>query len=89
MDDRLEQLMEIQRGISFDKNLALVGSTATVLIDERVDDPDFAAIGRTVGQALDVDGVTNLRSTTELRAGDFVDVRITDALDYDLIAEIV
>jgi ribosomal protein S12 methylthiotransferase len=88
MDDRLEELMELQRGISFEKNLALVGRSATVLVDERVDDRDFVAVGRTVGQAIDVDGVTNLRGPTRVDRGDMVEVRIVDALDYDLIAEV-
>jgi len=89
MADRLEEVMELQRSISFERNLALVGSEATVLVDQRVeDDDDFVAAGRTVGQALDVDGVTHLRSTTPLTPGDMVRTRIVEAFDYDLIAEV-
>jgi ribosomal protein S12 methylthiotransferase len=88
MEDRLEELMEAQRAISFDKNLTLVGATATVLVDELVDDEEHTAVGRTAGQALDVDGVTHLRGPADARPGDFVEARIVDALDYDLIAEV-
>jgi ribosomal protein S12 methylthiotransferase len=88
MEDRLEELMEAQRAISFDKNLTLVGATATVLVDELVDDEEHTAVGRTAGQALDVDGVTHLRGPADVRPGDFVEARIVDALDYDLIAEV-
>jgi ribosomal protein S12 methylthiotransferase len=88
MEDRLEELMEAQRGISFDKNLTLVGTTATVLVDELVDDEEHTAVGRTAGQALDVDGVTHLRGPADVRPGDFVEAHIVDALDYDLIAEV-
>ena len=52
ISERLEELMELQRDISFDKNLALVGSRATVLVDGPVtDDADVGAVGRTAGQA--------------------------------------
>ena len=89
IEDRLEELMEFQRSISFDKNLGLVGTHATALIDEVVtDDPDFSAVARTVAQALDVDGVTKLRGSSDVRPGDLVEVRIVEAQDYDLLAEI-
>jgi ribosomal protein S12 methylthiotransferase len=89
MDERLEELMEVQRGISFDANLALVGRRMTALVDERLpDDDDYAAVARTPGQALEVDGVTNLLRGVEVEPGGMVDVEIVDALDYDLVAEI-
>jgi hypothetical protein len=60
-----------------------------MLIDERLgDDPEFAAVGRTVGQAIDVDGVTHLRGPVDGSPGDMVDVMIVEALDYDLVAEV-
>lgn len=92
ISERLEELMEVQRDISFEKNLALVGTRATVLVDGPVlDDPDFATVARTSGQALDIDGVTNLRGTEGPgpEAGSFVEVEIVDALDYDLIGEVL
>ena len=88
-DERLEELMEFQRGISFDRNLALVGRRMTALVDQTVgDDPEFSAVARTVAQALDVDGVTNIRGGGELVPGSMVQVEIVDALDYDLVAEV-
>jgi ribosomal protein S12 methylthiotransferase len=88
-DERLEELMELQRGISFDKNLALVGRTMTALVDRTVeDDAEYGAVVRTVAQALDVDGVTNVRGGEELVPGSMVEVEIVDALDYDLVAEV-
>ncbi len=90
MADRLEELMELQRGVSFDRNLDLVGKTATLLVDQLLDDDvDFAAVGRTEGQALDVDGVTQIVAPADVQPGDMVEVRITDADDYDLVAELV
>jgi ribosomal protein S12 methylthiotransferase len=94
IQERLEALMEVQRGISFDRNLALIGTRTKALVDlVTPDEDDFVATVRTVAQALDVDGVTNVvRGPEEGRAplevGSFVDVEIVDALDYDLVAEI-
>ena len=89
MADRMEEVMELQRGISLERNLDLVGTMTTVLIDQLLDDdPEFAAVGRTPGQALDVDGVTHLAGPPGVRPGDMVEVRITDAHDYDLVAEL-
>jgi ribosomal protein S12 methylthiotransferase len=87
--DRLEALMDFQREISFDLNLAQVGTRTTALIDRVIEnDPDFAFQARTVGQALDVDGVTHLYSADDAAPGDLVEVEVRDALDYDLIASI-
>jgi ribosomal protein S12 methylthiotransferase len=89
MNERLEELMELQRGISFDKNAALIGQTMTALVDRLIhDDPEFGAVARTVGQALDVDGVTNIRKADALEVGSLIEVEIVDALDYDLVAEL-
>jgi ribosomal protein S12 methylthiotransferase len=86
--DRLEELMDAQRAISFDRNARLVGSTAMALVDERVeDDPDHVAVARTSAQALEIDGVTRLRGSADAEPGDIVEVHIVDALDYDLVAE--
>jgi ribosomal protein S12 methylthiotransferase len=90
MKERHEELMDLQRGISFEKNLELVGSRATVLVDQVTEeDPEYVAVGRTSGQALDVDGVTHVRGAVELHPGDMTEVTIVDALDYDLVAEVV
>ncbi len=87
--DRLETLMEVQREISFELNLDQVGARTTALIDRFVpDDPDYGFQARTVGQALDVDGVTHLFPADGVAPGDLVEVEIRDALDYDLIASL-
>ncbi|MEX2467598.1 MAG: 30S ribosomal protein S12 methylthiotransferase RimO [Gemmatimonadota bacterium] len=94
IQERLEALMEVQRGISFDRNLALVGTRTRALVDRVTpEEDDFVATVRTVAQALDVDGVTNvvrgsLVEPPDLEVGSFVDVEIVDALDYDLVAEV-
>jgi len=90
MEERLEEVMELHRGISLDRNLQLVGSEMTVLVDRGVEDaPDFAGVGRTMGQALDVDGVTHLRAGRRLEPGEMPRARIVEAMDYDLVAEVL
>ena len=89
MSERLDELMEVQRHISFEKNATLVGASATVLVDEILgQDEDYTAVARTKAQALDVDGVTHLIGSDRVRAGEFTNVEIIDALDYDLVAEV-
>jgi ribosomal protein S12 methylthiotransferase len=89
VQDRLEEVMELQRAVSLERNLESIGRRVDVLVDAVLDDdPDFVAVGRTVGQAVDVDGVTHLRGGSGLRAGDLVVGTVTEAFDYDLIADV-
>jgi tRNA A37 methylthiotransferase MiaB len=96
--ERLEEVVDLQRSIALDRNLDLVGSVQRVLVDRRLGesepDPEFFAVGRTEGQAFDVDGVTHLVDTgrrADARAvpGSFVDVEIVDVAEDDLIGEVV
>jgi len=87
--DRLEALMDFQREISFELNQNQIGTRTTALVDRVIeDDPEYAFQARTIGQALDADGVTHLYPAEGVATGDLVEVEITDALDYDLIASI-
>jgi ribosomal protein S12 methylthiotransferase len=92
--ERLERLGDVQRSVSLELNLAQVGRTATVLVDECLEadaDPDFGAVGRCEGQALDVDGVTHLivGEGAEVRPGQFARAVIVDAEEYDLVAQVI
>ncbi|MBI4521665.1 MAG: 30S ribosomal protein S12 methylthiotransferase RimO [Gemmatimonadetes bacterium] len=89
--ERLERLLDVQRGVSLDSNLADVGQTQRVLVDRVGGDgrDGFAAVGRTAGQALDIDGVTYLRSRRPLQAGQFVDAKIAEAGEDDLVGVVM
>ncbi len=94
--ERLEELMDLQRSISFERNLEQVGQVKPVLVDRILQgdeaDPEYGAIARTEGQAVDVDGVTNLlhpEGGRRLLKGEMVRVEIVDALEYDLIGRVV
>jgi ribosomal protein S12 methylthiotransferase len=95
MRERLEELTDVQRSISLDRNLTQVGSVRTALVDEVLEgedaDVEFGAVGRTEGQALEVDGVTNLILENELTVtpGEFVRVEVVDAGEHDLVARVL
>jgi len=79
--ERLDLVMKAQAKISLKKNKELVGSMRTVLVDGMEDDVLF---GRTQAQAPEIDGVVYL-SETEAHPGEFIEVTITDATEYDLV----
>ncbi len=83
--ERHETLLDTQQEINRELSQERIGSTQTVLVDERFDEGGFSYIGRTAGQAYEIDGAVLLRG--EFRPGSFCRVKITDALDYDLIGE--
>lgn len=85
--ERQATLMEIQRQISRSKNEALVGSRLQVLVDGISDESDYLMQGRWYGQAPEIDGSVYL-GTVDAKAGDLVEVMVTDASDYDLAAEL-
>jgi ribosomal protein S12 methylthiotransferase len=96
--ERLERLLDLQRSVTLEKNESLIGTIHTVLIDrlagrdidDDVDaDPGRGAIGRTYAQALEVDGVVHIADAGRAGPGEFVRVRITDALEQDLVGKIV
>ena len=86
MRERLEQLLDLQRTITLENNEQRIGRIETVLID-RIE--GSGAIGRTKGQAIEVDGVVNIADATNIHAGQFVPVRITGASEQDLTGTIV
>lgn len=82
-DERAAVLQEVQREISLGKNLSLVGKTQTILVDKKIDRNKLK--GRTEFQAPDIDGAVYV-TASDLHAGDFAEVTIIDADDYDLFA---
>ncbi len=82
-EERLDGIMKAQAKISLKKNRALVGSIQRVLVDGV---QDLALVGRLSTQAPEIDGSVYL-SETEAEPGEFVDVAITEATEYDLIGK--
>jgi len=84
---RRDAIMEMQQEVSIDKSADMVGKTLEVLIEGKVTDEN-AYIGRSYMDAPNVDGYIFINTNEELMSGDFVYVKITGALEYDLIGEI-
>jgi ribosomal protein S12 methylthiotransferase len=81
--ERMDTIMMLQQDINFKKNQALIGSTERVLIDRIIE--DGTSIGRTYRDAPEVDNF--IRIDEKLPIGEFIDVKITEAFEYDLKGE--
>ena len=86
---RLDALMQDQQNISSEIQKSFVGRTLKVLIEEKEKDSRDTYIGRSEYDAPDVDGVVYVRSKAVLKPGDFAEVMITDAYEYDLAGEAI
>ena len=85
--DRVDAIMEIQQGISFDKNQEKIGNTYKVLIDKK-DGGYF--IGRTEFDSPEVDNEVLIDASQHYATvGSFVNVKIDSAEDFDLYGQIV
>lgn len=84
---RQDELMELQVGISYENNLAKIGNTYDVLIEEK--DVENIYVGRTYMDSIDIDGVVYVTSDDELELGNIYKVKINDALEYDLMGDVV
>lgn len=85
--DRMENIMELQMTISAEKNEEKAGTVTEVLI-EGWDDYIKCYFGRTAADAPEVDGKIFFMSSRPLKIGEYVNVRINDCLDYDLLGEL-
>lgn len=86
-EQRVEEIMEVQQGISYEINQTKIGQTFKVMVD-RVDGDYF--IGRTAYDSPEVDNEVVLDAKTNYaRVGDFVNVLVDRAEDFDLYGSIV
>lgn len=87
-EDRQADIMELQQEIAFDKAEDMIGREVLVMIEGKVADEN-AYVGRTYRDAPNVDGLLFINTDVELISGDFAKVKVTGALDYDLIGELM
>ena len=86
-EERAAAIMELQSGISMQKNIARIGQTCKVLIDRH---EGQYWIGRSEYDSPEVDNEILIDSSKfYARIGDFAQVKIVDAMEYDLFGEIV
>lgn len=86
-EDRRDELMELQQEISLEKGNDRIGQELMVMIEGKVSG-ESAYIARTYGDAPKVDGYLFLQTGELMMTGDFAKVRVTGALEYDLIGEL-
>jgi ribosomal protein S12 methylthiotransferase len=84
--ERLQRFMAHQAEISTKRLQLRVGKTETVLIDEVVEE---GAVARSKSDAPEIDGQVFIDGATHLKVGDFVDVKLEEADDYDLWGHLV
>lgn len=87
-EDRQAELMELQQEIAFEAAENMAGREVLVMIEGKVAD-EAVYVGRTYRDAPNVDGLIFVETGEELISGDFAKVKITGALEYDLIGGLV
>ena len=86
--ERQAELMELQQKIAFDAAEAMAGQEVMVMIEGKVADEN-AYVGRTYRDAPGVDGLIFVETEEELMSGDFARVKVSGAIEYDLIGGLV
>ncbi|QID32555.1 30S ribosomal protein S12 methylthiotransferase RimO [Pampinifervens florentissimum] len=81
---RREELLRVQEGITLKKNQEFIGKELELLIDGYDEEFGYVPVGRIYAQAPEVDGITYVESERELKPGDMIRVKITQAGGYDL-----
>jgi len=83
---RAQEIMEVQQEISYEKNQEKIGNTYKVIIDKK---EAGRYLGRTEFDSVEVDNEVVIKADKKLPIGEFVQVKITKAYDYDLEGEVV
>ncbi|HVM86647.1 MAG TPA: 30S ribosomal protein S12 methylthiotransferase RimO [Puia sp.] len=83
---RAEDIMEVQKEISYEKNEEKVGRVFKTIVDKK---EAGRYLGRTEFDSVEVDNEVIIQSERKLPVGEFVNVRITKAFDYDLEAVVI
>jgi ribosomal protein S12 methylthiotransferase len=90
---RRRALMRLQQPIARARRRALLGREVEVLVEGPSEESELLLRGRHAGQAPEIDGCVYLTLPPDLarapRPGDFVRARVTQAADYELVAEVV
>lgn len=83
---RAEEIMEVQQEISYEKNTEKIGKIFKVIVDKK---EAGRYLGRTEFDSVEVDNEVIIQSGRKLQPGQFVQVKITNAFDYDLEGEVI
>jgi ribosomal protein S12 methylthiotransferase len=85
-EERAQEIMAVQQEISLEKNQEKVGKIFKVIVDKK---ESGRYLGRTEFDSVEVDNEVIINTTKRLQPGDFVNVKITKAFDYDVEGELV
>jgi len=85
-ESRAQEVMEMQQEISYEKNQEKIGQQFKVLIDKK---EAGRYLGRTEFDSVEVDNEVIIPAVKKLVIGDFVNVKITKAYDFDLEGEVI
>jgi len=85
-EERAQEIMEVQQDISLEKNNEKVGLTMKVMVDKK---ESGRFMGRTAFDSVEVDNEVIINTSKKLTIGEFVNVKITKAFDYDLEGDLV
>lgn len=85
-EQRAQEVMEVQQEISYEKNQQKVGKIYKVLVDKK---EAGRYLGRTEFDSVEVDNEVIIQSSVKIPIGEFANVKITKAYDFDLEAEVV
>jgi len=86
--ERYEALMQAQQKISQSVTKSFIGKKIRVLIDGLENTEEEIYSGRSEYDAPEVDGIVYVHANKKLKTGEFVEVKISDACEYDLIGEL-
>ena len=86
--ERQARLMELQAAISAERLQGHIGQTLTVLVDA-IDEEERMAIARATADAPEIDGLVYIEEGATLPIGEFAQVRIVDADEHDLYADLL
>lgn len=84
---RLDEIMYTQRAISRAHNEAMIDREVEVLVERPSAESELVFVGRIAQQAPEIDGITYIGAAEGMRPGSLVRARVTQATDYDLVAE--
>lgn len=84
-DRRMSELMELQEEIALESNQSKIGQVMEVIVDGEEDD---YYVGRTQYDSPEVDPEVLIKKSKKLKRGEFYNVRIVDAMPFELIAEL-
>lgn len=85
--ERKDYILQVQKSVSADICQKYVGKVLEVIVEGKIEGDDNVYCGRSYRDCYEIDGFVFFKSEDDLLAGDFYNIKITEAGDYDLIGE--